>query len=389
MKTIGVVTSSRADYGIYLPVLRAILAEPNLRLQLFVTGMHLAPEFGLTVRAIEKDGFPIAERVEALLSADSPAGTAISMGLSTQGFAMAFARTRPDILLVLGDRFEMHAAALAALPFKIPLAHIHGGEITRGAIDESLRHSLTKLSHLHFVTTEEYRRRVIQLGEEPWRVTMSGAPGLDNLRDIQLLPKKEFHAQFGINLEEGTLLVTYHPVTLEYEQTGAQVNNLLAALQQSGRPLLFTLANADTLGREINCRIREFVAGTDKAQMVDSLGTQGYFSAMALVDAMVGNSSSGIIEAASFNLPVVNIGNRQQGRVRAGNVIDTGYSTKAIQNGISHALDPAFRHSLSEIANPYGEGRAASLIVERLLSAKADDRLLHKAFFDLDSRQQE
>jgi len=384
MRTIGVVTTSRADYGIYLPVLRAIVAEPDLRLKLFVTGMHLSPEFGLTVRTIEEDGFPIAERVESLLSSDSPAGISASMGIGTQGFAMAFARARPDLLLVLGDRFEMHAAALAALPFKIPVAHLHGGEITRGAIDESLRHSLTKLSHLHFVTTSEYRRRVIQLGEEPWRVTVSGAPSLDNLRDIRLLSRDEFRARFDIDPQPETLLVTYHPVTLEYEQTGEQVENLLSALARTGRPLLFTQANADTHGREINARIHKFVAEHHLAKVVDNLGTQGYFSAMALVAAMVGNSSSGIIEAASFGLPVVNIGTRQQGRTHGRNVVDTGYASAEILSGIHQATDPAFRRSLEGMVNPYGEGRAAPLIVERLVAVELGDRLLRKIFFDLE-----
>jgi UDP-N-acetylglucosamine 2-epimerase (non-hydrolysing)/GDP/UDP-N,N'-diacetylbacillosamine 2-epimerase (hydrolysing) len=382
MRTIGVVTTSRADYGIYLPVLRAIVAEPNLRLKLFVTGMHLSPEFGLTVRTIEEDGFPIAERVESLLSSDSPAGIATSMGLGVQGFAMAFSRTRPDLLLVLGDRFEMHAAALAALPFKIPVAHLHGGEVTRGAIDESLRHSLTKLSHLHFVTTGEYRRRVVRLGEEPWRVTVSGAPSLDNLRDIRLLSRDQFRSRFGIDLQPETLLITYHPVTLEYERTGEQVENLLAGLGQTGRPLLITQANADTYGREVNSRIREFVALNSQAGVVDNLGTQGYFSAMSLAAAMVGNSSSGIIEAASFGLPVVNIGNRQQGRMHGRNVIDTGYSRDAILAGIRQTTDPEFRRTLEGMVNPYGEGRAAPLIVARLKEVPLDDNLLLKAFFD-------
>lgn len=388
MRTIGVVTGSRADYGIYLPILRAIAAEPGMRLQLFVTGMHLSPEFGLTVRRIEEDGFPIAERVETLLSSDSPEGVALSMGLGTQGFARAFSRTRPDLLLVLGDRFEMHAAALSALPFKIPVAHIHGGEITRGAIDESLRHSLTKLSHLHFVTTEEYRRRVVQLGEEPWRVTVSGAPSLDNLQAMKRLSAEEFRDRFGVHLEPGTLLVTFHPVTLEYEQVGEQVENLLEALRQSGRPLLFTSANADTHGREINRRIGAFVAEHPaRAQVADNLGTQGYFSAMSQAAAMVGNSSSGIIEAASFQLPVVNIGIRQQGRARAMNVIDTGYGSEAILAGIRRAIDPTFRRSLAGLVNPYGDGRAAPRIVERIASVKCDDRLMQKAFFDLDNQK--
>ncbi len=240
MRTIGVVTVSRSDYGSYLPVLREIREDPGLKLHLIVSGMHLSPEFGLTARAIEADGFEINDCVEMLLSSDTPEGISKSMGLGLIGFAQSYACFRPDILLVLGDRFEMHAAALAALPFKIPVAHIHGGEITEGAIDDALRHSITKLSHLHFVSTEEYARRVIQMGEEPWRVIVSGAPSLDNLFNLALLERQELQARFGLFLERDPLLVTYHPVTLEYEQTEWQVNELLAALQAFDLPVVFT-----------------------------------------------------------------------------------------------------------------------------------------------------
>ena len=219
MRTIGVVTVGRSDYGIYLPLLRKIREDPHLQLHLIVAGMHLSPEFGLTVKNIEADGFETNERVEMLMSSDTPGGIAKSMGLGTIGFAESYARFRPDILLVLGDRFEMHAAALAALPFKIPVAHIHGGEITEGAIDDALRHSITKLSHLHFVSTQEYAHRVLQLGEEPWRVIISGAPSLDNLHNIKLLEREQLETHTGLRLGGNPLLVTYHPVTLEYEQT--------------------------------------------------------------------------------------------------------------------------------------------------------------------------
>ena len=382
MRTIGVVTSSRADYGIYLPVLRAIRKRAGLQSWLYVTGMHLSPEFGRTVEWIEKDGFEIAERVEMLLSSDSPEGIGKSMGLGTIGFAQAYARRRPDILLVLGDRFEMHAAAVAALPAKIPLAHIHGGETTQGAIDESLRHAITKMSHLHFVAAEPYARRLRQMGEEPWRITVCGAPALDSLRSTALLSPEDFSQRFGLRLESGFLLATYHPVTLEFEDTERQVAAWLIALEASGRPLLLTMANADTNGRIINQMIRQFVAGHPSAQVVDNLGTQSYFSAMAQAAAMVGNSSSGIIEAASFKLPVVNVGLRQRGRLAAGNVLHVDCQKEAILDGIGAATSPEFRKGLNSLVNPYGDGHAAERIVERLDKVSLDDCLLQKRFCD-------
>jgi UDP-hydrolysing UDP-N-acetyl-D-glucosamine 2-epimerase len=383
VRTIGVVTVARSDYGIYLPVLRKIQADPDLRLYLIVSGMHLSPEFGLTVRAIEADGFQIGERVEMLLSSDSPEGIAKSIGLGVIGFAQAYGRFRPDILVVLGDRFEMYAAVLAALPFKLPVAHIHGGEITQGAIDDALRHSMTKLSHLHFVSTQEYARRVEQLGEEPWRVTVAGAPSLDNIQAIHLLSVEELETRYGLRLQSPPLLVTFHPVTLEFEQAEWQACELLAALDSAGMPVVFTLPNADTGGRLIMHRIEEFVQAHPLAQKADNLGTQGYFSLMAVAVAMVGNSSSGIIEAPSFGLPVVNIGTRQTGRVRGANVIDVGYTRAEILSGIRAAAQSEFRERLRQIENPYGQGQASQRIVDRLKSVPLDDRLILKRFLDL------
>ena len=382
MRTIGVVTVGRSDYGIYLPVLRKIQADPELKLHLIVTGMHLSPEFGLTAKTIEEDGFEIGERVEMLLSSDTPEGIAKSMGLGTIGFAQAYARFRPDILVVLGDRFEMHAAAVAALPFRMPVAHIHGGEITEGAIDDALRHSITKLSHLHFVATEEYARRVRQMGEEPWRVIVSGAPSLDNLRTTKLLKREELAAQFGLCLDKPPLLVTYHPVTLEYDQTEWQVRELLGALRAFDLPVVFTMPNADTNGRIIAHMMEEFVKDHSLAQIVGNLGTQGYFSMMACATAMIGNSSSGIVEAPSFGLPVVNIGTRQQGRVRAENVIDVGYGRGEIIMGIRKALAPEFRARLQGLPNPYGNGHAADAIVKHLKEIALDNQLVVKRFVD-------
>lgn len=384
MRIIGVVTVARSDYGIYRPILRRIQDDPDLRLMLFVTGMHLSPEFGLTVQSIEQDGFEISERVEMLLFSDTPEGISKSMGLGIIGFAQAYARSRPDILLVLGDRFEMHSAALAALPFKIPVAHIHGGELTLGAIDDALRHSITKLSHLHFVSTQQYASRVKQMGEEPWRVMVSGAPGLDNIQEVKLLTRHELASQFDLELD-GTpfLLVTFHPVTLEYDQTKWQVTELLVALKESRMPIIFTMPNADTSSRMIIRMIDEFVANNTFAQAVDNLGTQGYFSIMALAAAMVGNSSSGIIEAPSFKLPVVNIGTRQAGRVRALNIVDVGYGCDEIVAGVQRALALEFRECLRDLDNPFGDGHAAERIIAGLKSTTLDDRLIRKVFYDV------
>jgi len=382
VRTIGVVTVARSDYGIYRPILRRIRLHPELRLSLLVSGMHLSPEFGMTARAIEVDGFEIAERVEMLVASDSPEAIAKSMGLGLIGFGQVYARRRPDILVVLGDRFEMHAAALAALPFNIPLAHIHGGETTEGAIDEALRHSLTKMAHLHFVSTKAYAKRVVQMGEEPWRVTVSGAPGLDNLNETTLLRPAEIEEQLGVKVTRPWLLVTYHPVTLEAEDTGAHVASRCAALDECGLPVGLTYPNADTCGRVVLDGIRRYVDAHEDSRLFTSLGTVTYLSLMKHTTAMAGNSSSGIIEAASFGLPVVNIGNRQRGRLRAGNVIDVGYGRDDIRRGIERALLREFRASLEGLENPYGDGRASERIVSQLACVPLDRALLMKRFRD-------
>jgi len=384
VRTIGVVTVGRSDYGIYRSILRKIAAEPALRLQIIASGMHLAPEFGHTVKMIEADGFEVSDRVESLLASDSPEGVGKSMGLGVMGFSQVFARSRPDILVVLGDRFDMFPAALAALPFRIPVAHLHGGEVSFGAIDDALRHAITKLSHLHFVATEEYRRRVLQMGEEPWRVTVSGAPALDDLDSTPRLSRAELEQRFGFRLDEPPLLVTFHPSTLQHDQIEWQTAELLAAVEASGHPAVFTAPNADTGGRKVRAMVEGFVKNSPRAWFVENFGQQGYFSFMREALAMVGNSSSGIVEAASFHLPVVNIGDRQEGRDRAGNVIDVGYERQAILDGLRRVLEPKFRAEVQTIRNPYQatESTAAGQIVERLKTVALDDRLLVKRFCD-------
>jgi UDP-hydrolysing UDP-N-acetyl-D-glucosamine 2-epimerase len=381
MRTVGVVTVARSDYGIYLPVLKKIQAAPDLDLRLFVTGMHLSPEFGMTVSHIEADGFPIASRIEMLLSSDTPQGLAKAIGVGVLSFAQEYDRVRPDILLVLGDRFEMFAAAVAAMPYTLPIAHLHGGEGTEGQIDESIRHAITKMSHLHFVSTEYYRDRIIRMGEEPWRVIVSGAPGLDNVRHMSLMDKKQLEAHLGLSLHADSLLVTFHPVTLEYEDTAWHITELLAGLEMADRPVIFTYPNADTRGRVIIEAIELFVKEHESAKVIVNIGTRAYFSLLKCVKAMVGNSSSGIIEAASFKLPVVNIGSRQRGRIHGKNVIHAGHHRSEILEAIRKATAPTFKASLAGIKNPYGDGCAAEKIVHVLQTLELNSNLILKRFY--------
>jgi UDP-hydrolysing UDP-N-acetyl-D-glucosamine 2-epimerase len=382
-----VVTTSRADYGIYKPLLEEIRKSAGLDLRLLVSGMHLSPAHGFTVRGIEEDGFAIAERIEMLLSSDTPQGVSKSMGVGVLGFAQAFERWRPDILMVLGDRFEMHAAALAALPFRIPVAHLSGGELTEGAIDDSLRHSLTKLSHLHFPSTAEYARRIVQLGEEPWRVVVAGEPSLDQLSTMQLLTRPELEERFSLHLGRPFVLVTFHPVTLEYDQAEYHITELLAAIENSGVPAIFTVPNADTGNHVIRKRIQDFVTGHSDSRLVDNFGIHAYFSMMRLAAAVMGNSSSGIVEAASFELPVLNVGTRQNGRTRARNVIDTGYDREEISRGLAKALSAEFRLNLRGLVNPYGSGVASQIITKRLLEVELGDGLIRKKFYNVPEGQ--
>jgi UDP-hydrolysing UDP-N-acetyl-D-glucosamine 2-epimerase len=385
MRRIGIVTTARADYGLYRPIEQALKGHPGVEVGYYVTGMHLSPEFGNTVREIEADGAPIWARVEVLLSSDSPLGTVSAMGLTVLQLGQVLASNHPDLLLVLGDRFEMFAAAAAAVPLAIPIAHVHGGEVTFGAMDESFRHAITKISHLHFPSTGAYARRLVQMGEEPWRVTVAGAPGLDAIRDLRPLERKELEDRVGIALAPAPLVVTLHPETLSGEDSGRHAGLLLEALAGRSEPIVFTMPNADAGGRAIADRIRAFVAGRPGAVLVPNLGTHAYVSLMSHAVAMVGNSSSGIIEAPSLGLPVVNIGSRQEGRVRGGNVVDADWSTAAIVQAIERATSPSFRQSLSGTANPYGGGRAGEIIAARLANTPLDRTLLVKRFHDLDA----
>lgn len=382
MRKIGVITVGRSDYSIYRPLLRGIVQDSDLQLCLIVAGMHLIKKFGLTSQEIEEDGFKIFEKVSFSLENDSPEGISCSTGEAVQAFAKCYQRARPDILLVLGDRFEMHAATLAALPFKIPVAHLHGGELTLGAIDNALRHSITKLAHLHFVATETYYQRVLQLGEEPWRVQLTGAPALDSLTSFKPKSLEEIARKFDLPLTEPPVLVTFHPVTLEYENTIWQVDQLLTALSRYSLPIVFTGTNADTSNTIIWNKIRSFVRIRKKTHLVVNFGPDYYFSLLANSQMMVGNSSSGIVEAPSFQLPVVNIGTRQGGRVRAQNIIDVGYSWQEIVQGMQEALSKEFRESLKGMRNPHDAGGAASKILDCLKTVPLDQKLILKNFFD-------
>ncbi|MBM3522329.1 MAG: UDP-N-acetylglucosamine 2-epimerase (hydrolyzing) [Alphaproteobacteria bacterium] len=383
MRTIGVVTVARSDFSILKPVMSAIRETPDLRLAIVAAGMHLAPEFGYTVTDIEAAGFTVQERVEMLLSSDTPEGTAKSTGLGVIGFAQLFGRWRPDILLLMGDRFEMFAAAAAALPFGIPIAHLHGGEVSEGAIDDSLRHAITKLSHLHLVSTRRHRDRVIQMGEVPERVVWCGAPALDNLRTLESPDRTHLESRIGMPLSPAPLLVTFHPATHEPARTAGDVAALLAALAEDGSPVVFTAPNADAGGRAIRAAIEAGMARHERWRLVANLGLADYYGLLAHAAAMVGNSSSGIIEAASFGLPVVDIGSRQRGRTRGANVIHSEADRAAIAAAIARARSPAFRSGIAGIANPYDRDGATPRIVTALRELPLGARTRMKRFHDL------
>lgn len=383
MRHIAVVSGSRADWGYYVPILDRIGRRRDLRLSLIVTGAHLERAFGLTHRDIQRDGFKIAARIRSLKPASTPLSIAQSIGIAVSGLAQAYERLRPDIVLLLGDRFEMLAAAAALLPFAIPMAHIAGGESTEGAMDESIRNALTKMSHLHFVANARFRRRVIQMGEDPWRVTVTGAPTLDNLRRTKLPGRGVLEEMLDLPFDPAPLVVTFHPETLAYRQTQAHVRELLGALETTAGPIIFTAPNADTSRHSVAVALRGFVARRADARLVTNLGTAAYFSLMKHAQAMVGNSSSGIIEAASFGLPVVNVGRRQRGRLHGRNVLDVPCESSAIARALRRATSPAFRRSVSTMKNPYGDGHAAARIVSVLRRVPLDERLLIKRFRDV------
>lgn len=385
-KKICIVTGTRAEYGLFQPLMRKLKASPKYDLQIVATGMHLSQEFGLTYREIEKDGFRIDEKVEMLMSSDSEVGIAKSTGLGTMGIAEALNRLGPDLVFLLGDRFEALAAATAAMISRIPIAHIHGGEITEGAIDESIRHAITKMSHLHFTSTAVYRNRVIQLGEDPSKVFNVGALGIDNIRSMKLPGRASLEKILGMKLMKKNLLITFHPVTtLEGREILLQMDSLLRALGDlRGTGLIFTMPNADTHGSALIRMVRDFVvANPSKAVAHKSLGQRNYLGALKYVDAVVGNSSSGIIEAPSMGKPTVNIGSRQQGRVRAVSVIDCKKDVVSISKALNKALSPSFGRSCMVVENPYGDGRASGKIMQILSEIDLKKIPIAKKFYDI------
>ena len=383
-RTICIVTGTRAEYGLLYWLMKEIQEDPDLELQIIATGMHLSPEFGLTYRQIEKDGFKINKKIEMLLSSDTPVGISKSMGLGMIGFAEAYADLKPDIIVLLGDRFEIFSAAAAAMIARIPIAHLHGGETTVGAFDEAIRHSITKMAHLHFTAAEEYRERVIQLGESPERVFNVGAIGIENIRKLPLLSRKDLEKEIGFSFGQQCILVTYHPVTLEQATAQIQFQNLVNAIDAiDGLHVIFTKANADTDGRIINQMIDEYVTtGKNTAISFTSMGQIRYLSAMKYVDAVVGNSSSGIVEAPSFKIPTVNIGDRQKGRVQTRSVINCAPTKDAIIQALKQALSPEFRQSIQGIINPY-EKEDTARIIKEVIREKDLSGILKKEFYDI------
>ena len=376
-RRIGVVTTSRADYShLYWP-LRELAARPDIELGVFVLGAHLSPAFGSTIQEIERDGFPIQARIECLLGSDTDTGMAKTIGIAMLGLADALTAWRPDILLLIADRYEMLAPASAALAMRIPIAHIEGGEVSQGAIDDAVRNALTKLAHIHFTSTETARLRVISMGEEPWRVHHAGAPSIDHLYRSHLLDRTSLEARLGITLTHPCVLAAWHPVTI-HSNTNAEADALFAALARFEGQLIFVYPNSDAGGHGLIQRTHALASVRSATHIFVNLDAVTYWSLLAQVDAMIGNSSSGIMEAASFALPVVNVGMRQQGRERALNVIDVPADASQIERALHRALGIPFRDSLRGMKNPYGTGAAAQTIA-RVIAEAPLDQLLIKA----------
>ena len=382
-RKVCVVTGTRAEYGLLYWLMKEIVEDKDLELQLIVTGMHLSPEFGLTYKEIEKE-FKIDKKIEMLLSSDTDIGISKSMGLAQISFSEAYEELKPNIVVVLGDRYEMFSATSAAMIARLPIAHLHGGEATEGLIDEAIRHSITKMSHLHFTATNEYKNRVIQLGENPNRVYNVGGMGIENIKRLKLLSKDEFEKSIDFKLNKKNILVTFHPVTLENNTSKQQFQELLNAIDKlEDTNIIFTKANSDTDGRVINSMIDEYVGKNSlKSVCFTSLGQLRYLSALQYVDVMVGNSSSGLGEAPSFKKGTINIGDRQKGRIKASSIIDCEPNETSIQEAFSKLYSKEFQEDLKTTINPYGDGCASKKIIEVIKSTNLDD-ILKKSFYDL------
>lgn len=389
MKKVCIVTGTRAEYGLLKPVIDKVYKSAELELQLVVTGMHLSTEFGLTYKEIEEDGYPITSKVEMLLGSDTPVGVTKSMGVALIGFADCYDINKPDMVVILGDRYEMLMAASAAMVAGIPIAHIHGGELTEGIIDDPIRHSITKMSHIHFTTTEKYRKRVMQLGEFPSNVYNVGALGIENAKTVKLMCEKELKEALDFQFEFPTIMVTYHPVALEKISSQKQFQEILDVIDRhKDISVIFTKANADTDGRIINQMIDDYVqANKDRCRGYTSLGQLKYLSALRFCDAVVGNSSSGIIEVPSFNIPTVNIGNRQKGRVHAETVIDCENDEGQIEAALLKALSPEFRSKIKNIKNPYEGRQTSDKIIEIIEKSLREGIDVRKKFFDIEGNE--
>jgi len=383
-RKICVVTGTRAEYGLLYWLIKEIESDNELELQLIVTGMHLSCEFGLTYKEIEKD-FKIDKKVDMKLLSDTAVGISKSMGLAQIGFGEAYDELKPDMLVVLGDRYEILSAVTSAMIANIPIAHLHGGETTEGAFDESIRHSITKMSHLHFTATDEYRDRVIQLGENPSRVFNVGGLGIDNIKKLKLLSKSEFEKSINFKLNKKNILITFHPVTLENSTAKEQFNELLLAVDElKDTNIIFTKANSDTDGRVINSMIDDYVSkNSDKSVVFISLGQLRYLSALQYMDAVVGNSSSGLLEAPSFKIGTINIGDRQKGRIKAQSVISSNSLKMDIQKAFEKLYSTEFQDILKETKNHYGDGGASLEIKDRIKKFSLAG-ILKKSFYDIE-----
>jgi UDP-hydrolysing UDP-N-acetyl-D-glucosamine 2-epimerase len=382
-RRVAVVTGGRADYGLVRPIYKALAARPDLEPLMIASAAHLSAAHGGDSRIFANDGISVAAQVPLLAAGDDAMAIARSISAGVGGFADAIAAIRPDILVLVGDRFEILAAACAALALRVPIAHVHGGETTEGAFDEQIRHAVTKMAHLHFAAAEPYARRIVAMGEEPWRVHVCGAPGLDNLATVPVLSRAETMAALDLAAEAAPLLATWHPVTLDSHDGSDGLDGLLSALSDRIEPIVFTAPNADDGRGSIVARIEAFCAKHPCARLHTALGTRLYFNAMRYAAAMLGNSSSGIIEAPSFALPVINIGTRQRGRLRAVNVIDCGDTGAQIGAALARALSPDFRHSLAGLTNPYGDGHAGARIATVLAEVKLGAAFLVKRFHEI------
>lgn len=385
-RSIAFVTVARSDFGLAEPLLERVRRDAALEMRLLVSGAHFAPQFGPTVAEIEAKGYAF-ERLDLGPQGDDPASIAVAVGAGVQAFGRAYAAARPDLVVIVGDRIEMLCGAIAAIPFNIPLVHLYGGKISEGATDELTRHALTKMSHLHFVTSEKHAQRVRQMGEESWRVFNFGSPGLDRIRERPRIPRSELCEELRLDPALPFVLVTFHPVTLEPTQRSAQISALLTALARYDGQIVMTYPNADAGHTELITAFTAFAAShAARVRLIKSAGSQRYLDLMANAAVMVGNSSSGIGEAPSFELPVVNIGSRQAGFDRAPNVIDVGYDCDEIAAAVARAVEPGFRRSLQGLKNPYGDGHASPRILEVLRTIPIDDRLLRKKFVDAPPR---